>query len=217
MNMASDKDLKKNVLDQLSWAPNVNSAHIGVTAHEGVVTLMGHVETYSEKLAAEQAVRRVKGARAIANEMEIKLKTDAKRDDEDIAKAAINVLAWDGNVPSDAIKVTVSKGWVSLSGQVEGYFQKVAAETVIRRLKGVVGISNEVVVKPAIDTDVIADDIAFALNRSWFDTKRIKVKAYGGKVTLTGKVETWSDWEEASEVAWAARGVTSIQNDIVIA
>ncbi|WP_298329054.1 BON domain-containing protein [Asticcacaulis sp.] len=215
--MASDKDLKKNVLDQLSWSPNVNSAHIGVTAREGVVTLMGHVETYGDKLAAEQAVRRVKGAKAIANEIAIKLKTDAKRDDEDIAKAAINVLAWDGNVPSDAIKVAVSNGWVTLSGQVEWYFQKAAAEHDIRRLMGVVGISNEAVVKPKIDTDVIADDIAFALNRSWFDTKRIKVTADGGKVTLSGKVETWSDWEEASEVAWAARGVTAIQNDIVIA
>ncbi len=215
--MASDKDLKKNVLDQLSWSPNVNSAHIGVTAREGVVTLMGHVETYGDKLAAEQSVRRVKGVKAIANEIAIKLKTDAKRDDEDIAKAAINVLAWDGNVPSDAIKVAVSNGWVTLSGQVEWYFQKAAAEHDIRRLMGVVGISNEAVVKPKIDTDVIADDIAFALNRSWFDTKRIKVTADGGKVTLSGKVETWSDWEEASEVAWAARGVTAIQNDIVIA
>ncbi|CAL4869398.1 hypothetical protein MMA231_03690 (plasmid) [Asticcacaulis sp. MM231] len=215
--MASDKNLKQNVLDELTWAPNVNSAHIGVAAHDGVVTLSGHVETYSDKLDAEHAVRRVKGAKAIANEIEIKLKSDAKRDDEDIAKAAINVLAWDGNVPSDAIKVAVSNGWVTLSGQVEWYFQKEAAAQDIRRLMGVVGVSNEAVVKPKVNTEVLAEDIEFALDRSWFDTKRIKVTAIGGKVTLTGKVETWSDWQEASEVAWAAKGVTSIENNIVIA
>ncbi|WP_031239362.1 BON domain-containing protein [Asticcacaulis sp. AC466] len=215
--MASDKDLKQNVVDELNWAPNVNSAHIGVAARDGIVTLTGHVETYSGKIDAEHAVRRVKGVKAIANEIEIKLNSHAKRDDEDIALAAVNVLAWDGNVPSDAIKVAVSKGWVTLSGQVEWYFQKEAAAQDIRRLMGVIGVSNEAVVKPKIDTDVIAEDIEFALNRAWFDTKRIKVAADGGKVTLTGKVETWSDWEEASEVAWAAKGVTSIENDIIIA
>lgn len=215
--MAFDKDLKQNVLDELNWTPNVNGAHIGVAAHEGVVTLTGHVETYSEKLDAEHAVRRVKGAKAIANEIEIKLASSGKRDDEDIAKAAINVLAWDGNVPSDAIKVAVSKGWVTLSGQVEWYFQKEAAAQDIRRLLGVVGVSNQATVKPKIDTAVIAENIEFALNRAWFDTKRIKVIADGGKVILSGKVDTWSDWQEASEVAWAAEGATSVENNIVIA
>jgi osmotically-inducible protein OsmY len=215
--MSSDKDLKQNVLDELNWAPNVNSAHIGVTAHDGVVTLTGHVDSYSNKHDAEHAVRRVKGAKAIANDIEIKLTGSAKRTDEDIAKAALNVLSWDGNVPTDAIKVAVSNGWVTLSGQVEWYFQKDAAAHDIRNLMGVVGISNEATIKPRIDTDVIAEDIEFALNRSWFDTKRIKVKAEGTKVILTGKVDNWSDFEEASEVAWAAKGVTSIENDIVIA
>ncbi len=215
--MTSDKDLKQNVLDELNWAPNVNSAHIGVAAHDGVVTLTGHVDSYSHKHDAEHAVRRVKGAKAIANDIEIKLAGSGKRTDEDIAKAALNVLSWDGNVPTDAIKVAVSNGWVTLSGQVEWYFQKDAAAHDIRNLMGVVGISNEATIKPRIDTDVIAEDIEFALNRSWFDTKRIKVKAEGTKVILTGKVDNWSDFEEASEVAWAAKGVTSIENDIVIA
>ncbi|ESQ73712.1 BON domain-containing protein [Asticcacaulis sp. AC402] len=215
--MAHDTDLKQNVLDELNWTPNVNGAHIGVTAHEGVVTLTGHVESYSEKHDAELAVRRVKGAKAIANEIEIKLSSGAKRDDEDIARAALNVLSWDGNVPTDAIKVAVSKGWVTLSGQVEWYFQKEAAAQDIRRLMGVIGVSNEATVKPKVDTAVIAENIAFALNRSWFDTKRIKVTADGGKVTLTGTVDTWSDWQEASEVAWAAKGATSVENEIVIA
>ncbi|EGF89947.1 putative phospholipid-binding domain protein [Asticcacaulis biprosthecium C19] len=215
--MAYDTDLKQNVLDELNWTPNVNGAHIGVTAHDGVVTLTGHVESYSEKHDAEHAVRRVKGAKAIANEIEIKLANSAKRDDEDIARAALNVLSWDGNVPTDAIKVAVSKGWVTLSGQVEWYFQKEAAAQDIRRLMGVIGVSNEATVKPKVNTAAIAENIAFALDRSWFDTKRIKVKADGGKVTLTGAVETWSDWQEASEVAWAAEGATSVENKIVIA
>jgi osmotically-inducible protein OsmY len=215
--MSFDKDLKQNVLDELNWAPSVNSAHIGVAIHDGVVTLTGHVEAYADRLAAEDAVRRVKGAKAIANEIEIKLRHDAKRDDEDIAKAAINVLAWDSSVPDDAIKVAVSHGWVTLSGQVEWYFQKEAAADDIRRLMGVVGVSNNAVVKPKVDTEIIAEDIELALDRSWFDTQRIKVSADAGKVTLTGHVETWSDWEEASQVAWAAKGVTSIQNNIVIA
>ncbi len=215
--MSSEKDLKQNVLDELNWAPNVNGAHIGVTAHEGVVTLTGHVETYSEKLDAEHVVRRVKGAKAIANEIQIKLASGARRDDEDIAKAAVNVLKWDSNVPNDAIKVAVSNGWITLSGQVEWYFQKEAAARDIRRLMGVIGVSNEAVVKPTIDTEVIAADIEFALDRSWFDTKQIKVTAKGGKVTLTGEVDNWRDWEEASEVALAAQGVMSIENDLVIA
>lgn len=215
--MTFDNLLKQNVLDQLKWTPSIDSNHIGVTADDGVVTLTGHVENYSDVMAAEHAVRRVKGAKAIANEIKIKLKSGSKHDDEDIAKAAINVLSWDNNVPTDAIKVAVTNGWVTLSGQVEWFFQKEAAEQDIRRLLGVIGVSNETNIRPKIDTDVIAKDIEEALGRSWFDTKRIKVAADGTQVTLTGKVDSWNDWEEASDVAWAATGVTMVDNHITIA
>jgi osmotically-inducible protein OsmY len=214
--MSSDLHLKNRILDEMVWAPNVDSAHIGVITHDGVVTLNGHVTNYSQKLAAERATGRVKGTKAIVNEIEIELSNGIVDTDEDIAKAAVSILSWDGSVPANSIKIAVSHGWVTLSGDVEWFYQKEAASDDIRRLAGVKGVTNQVVIKPTVDTDVIAEDIEFALNRSWFDTKRIKVSAKGSKVILTGKVDTWSDWQEASEVAWAAKGVTSIQNDILI-
>ena len=215
--MSSDKHLKDMVLEEMVWTPNIDSAHIGVTTHDGIVTLNGHVTNYSEKLAAERATGRVKGTKAIVNDIVIQLKNNMHNTDEDIAKSAISVLAWDGDIPTDSIHIVVSHGWVTLTGEVEWNYQKEAATDDVRRLIGVMGVTNEVKIKPRVDTDVIAEDIEFALNRSWFDTKRIKVSADGGKVVLTGKVDTWSDWQEASDVAWAAKGVTSIENDIVIA
>lgn len=215
--MASDKELQQNVRDALSWTPNLNSAHIGITAHDGVVTLTGNVDAYSEKLDAEHAVRRVKGARAVANEIQIKLKDWGKRDDEDIAKAAIGLLKWEANVPKDSIEICVSSGWVTLSGEVELYFQKEMAARRIRRLTGVVGLTDETIVKPPNDTVVAASDIESALDRTSFDTTRVKVTAKDGKVTLTGTVDTLRDLEDASELAMAAKGVTSFENGLAIA
>lgn len=214
--MSNDKQLKQAVLDELKWEPRVNAAHIGVTAKDGVVALMGHVESYWEKVAAEKAARRVKDVKAVAEELEVRLPFSVKHGDEEIASSAVNRLKWDASVPKDAVKIKVEKGWVTLTGEVDWHYQHEAAADDVRGLWGVVGIVNEITVKPKPDTSQIKDDIVAALDRSWFDPATINVSAQGGKVTLSGKVESWFERDEATSTAWAAPGTTSVVNNLAI-
>jgi osmotically-inducible protein OsmY len=215
--MSSDSDLKKAVLDELGWEPSVNEAHIGVTAHAGVVTLTGHVGNYMHKVAAEKAASRVKGVKAVAEEIEVKLPFDIKRSDEDIAAAAVDRLAWNSTIPADAIMVKVQGGWVTLTGNVGWHFEKEDAERDIRALSGVIGVSNQVVVKPPVSAANVKRDIEHALHRSWYyDPDSIQVAAQGGKITLSGKVSTWNARRLAGSTAWSAAGATSVQNDIAV-
>ena len=165
--MSTDSDLQRAVLDELRWEPSVEAAHIGVTANAGVVTLTRHVQNYSQKLGAEKAASRVKGVKAVAEEIDVKLPYDLKRGDEDIAAAAIDRLGWNSNIPDEAIQVKVTKGWVTLTGAVNWHFEKDAAEQDIRALSGVIGVSNQVLVKPTINASNVKDDIEQALHRSW--------------------------------------------------
>jgi osmotically-inducible protein OsmY len=215
--MSSDSDLKKAVLDELSWEPSVNAAHIGVTAHAGVITLTGHVHNYMQKIGVEKAAGRVKGVKAVAEEIEVKLPYDIKRSDEDIAAAAVDRLGWNAAIPIDAIKVKVQTGWVTLTGNVAWHFEKEAAERDLRALSGVIGVSNQIVVKPAVDAFNVKKDIEDALHRSWFyDPDTIQVAAQGGRITLSGKVATWDARRLAGSTAWSAPGATSVQNDIAV-
>jgi len=211
--MLNDDNLKKAVLEELKWEPSVKSAHIGVTAMEGIVTLSGHVESFAEKHAAESAVRRVKGVKAVAEEIEVRLAFDSKRGDDQIAAAAAERLSWDVSVP-DAVKVKVEKGWVTLDGQVEWYYQKDAAQRDVRNLFGVVGVSDLITIKPAVNTSEISDSITHALHRSWFFDPAIAVTADGGNVRLTGTVSSPYDRQVAGLTAWAAHGATSVENNI---
>jgi len=215
--MSNDKILKEAVLAELLWEPSITAAHIGVTARDGVVTLTGHVQTYVEKHAAEAAVRRVNGVKAIAEEIEVKLPFDVKRSDEDIAGAIVSRLAWDSSIPRDSVKATVHDGWVTLTGEVNWHFEHDAAAQEVRRLWGVVGVSNDITVKSRVDTSNVTADINRALHRSWFDPKNIKVTANGGRVKLSGTVHNWSDRLLAGTTAWAAPGATAVENDLVIA
>ena len=215
--MSHDSQLKQSVLDELKWEPSIDAAHIGVTAREGVVTLMGHVDSYFQKSAAEKAAGRVKGVKAVAEEIEVKLPFSIKRSDEDIAAAAISRLSWDVSVPKDAIKVKVEKGWVTLTGQVDWHYQKQAAELDLRALHGVTGVSNNATIKTRVNTENLSDAIGSALNRSWFyDSDNVSVSADGGKVRLTGTVATWYDREVAESTAWAAPGATAVVNNITV-
>ena len=215
--MSEDSELKKAVLDELSWEPSVNAAHIGVTAHAGVVTLNGHVETFSHKLSAEHAVSRVKGVKAVAVEIEVRLPYDVKRSDEDIAAAAIDRISWNSTIPDDAVKARVEKGWVTLTGTVEWKFQKEAAEQDIQTLSGVIGVSNQILVKPTVNASNVKIDIEHALHRSWYyDPDTIKVAAHDGKITLSGNVSTWNARSLAGSTAWSAPGASSVENDITI-
>jgi osmotically-inducible protein OsmY len=212
----SDAALKTAVLAELAWEPSVTAAHIGVTARDGVISLSGHVQRFAEKQAAQSAVLRVKGVKAVAEEIEVKLPFDTVRSDDDIARAAIDRLAWDSTLPKDAVKVTVQDGWVTLTGEVGWHFEHDAAAQNVRRLWGVVGVSNQITLKPRVNTYNLTSDISTALHRSWFAPNDIKVAADGGKVTLTGHVKSWSERELAGSTAWGAPGATDVENYLII-
>jgi osmotically-inducible protein OsmY len=216
-HMPNDIRLQQAVLDELSWEPSVTAAHIGVAAESGVVTLTGHVESFAQKHAAEAAVRRVKGVKAIAEEIEVRLLSATKRSDEEIAGAAMGRFEWDVSIPRDTIRATVDKGWVTLTGEVDWNYQKDAAGLDVRPLFGVVGVINQITIKPTVNPSNISDDIVHALHRSWFfDPKTISVSAQGGKIRLTGTVHTWHDRQVAAATAWSAPGATAVENDIAV-
>lgn len=216
--MSHDDQLQKAVLDELNWEPSITAAHIGVTAENGTVTLTGHVHSYGQKHAAEMATGRVKGVKAVAEEIEVRLPYEIKREDADIATAAVNRLAWDTGTPRDAVKVKVERGRITLSGQVEWHFQKEAAEREVRNLMGVLGVSNQITIKPHVDTANLQDDIQLALQRSiFFQPENVHVSAQGGRVKLTGTVNSWLDRRTAGSTAWAAPGATVVENDLIVA
>jgi len=215
--MSDDDQLQQAVLAELSWEPSVAAAHIGVSAKDGVVTLTGHVESFAQKHAAEAAARRVGGVDAVAEEIEVRLPIDTRRSDEDIAAAAVDRLAWDVSIPRDAIQVTVEQGWLTLTGEVDRHYQREAAEQDVRRLFGVVAVSNQLTIKAAVSASTISNDIMHALHRSWFDPKTIGVSARGGRVRLTGSAPSSYARRVAVATAWAAPGTTEVVNDIVIA
>jgi osmotically-inducible protein OsmY len=215
--MSTDSQLQQAVMDELSWEPSVVSAHIGVAADSGVVTLTGHVANYAQKHAAELAARRVRGVMGVAEEIEVELPFASKRTDEEIAAAAIDRMGWDVSLPKNAIKVQVEDGWVTLTGQVDWFYQKEAAVTELRHLNGVTGVSDQITIKPRVDAGDISDNIMHALHRSWyFDPQTIEVSAKGGLVHLSGSVHLPHEKQLASITAWSAPGVTAVQNDIVI-
>jgi osmotically-inducible protein OsmY len=211
----TDQSLRQSVLDELAWDPSVSEAHIGVTARSGVVTLTGHVGSYSEKCAAEHAVGRVSGVKAIAEELEIRYLYGVGHGDEDIAKQALNVLSWDLSVPKDKVKVMIDKGWVTLSGDVNWYYQKHAAEMDVRKLLGVMGVSNQIAIKPSARVSDVRKEIEAAFERNAdFAADNISVSIDGGEVTLSGEVDSYYERTLAERTAWSAPGVTQV-NDLI--
>ena len=164
------------------------------------------------------ATGRVKGVRAIAEEIEVRLPFEIKRDDADIATAAANRLAWDTATPRDAVKIKVEKGWVTLAGRVDWHFQMESAEREVRNLMGVIGVSNNITIKPHVDAAHLGQDIQLALHRSiFFEPEKVHVTAEDGRVKLTGTVGSWQERQTAANTAWAARGATSVENDLIVA
>lgn len=215
--VTNDTELQRAVMDELNWEPSVGAAHIGVTAKDGVVTLSGHVDSFVERHAAEDAASRVKGVKGVAEEIEVRLPFDIKRSDDEIAAAALNRLAWNASVPKDAIKVKVEKGIVTLTGHVEWHYQLISAEADLRTLFGVIALNNEVKVTAKVDAANLSASISRALHRSWFfDARTINVSAEGGSVTLTGTAQSWHDKNVAGMTAWSAPGATWVDNQITV-
>jgi len=213
----TDLEIKKNVESELNYEPSINAAEIGVAVKDGIVTLSGRVQSYWDKVAAEHAADRVAGVKAVVNELEIRLPYASERTDEDIARAAVDSLNWSVLVPQDRIKVKVSKGWITLEGTVDWQFQKTAAESAVRKLIGVKGVSNLVDVKPRVSKVEVKASIEAALKRSAeLDASRIKVETDGDRVILTGTVRSLFEREEAERAAWKAPGVHSVDNRIKV-
>jgi len=215
--MRTDSELRTDVVAELNWDPRIRDEDIATAVKEGVVTLAGIVDTYAQRYAAERAVGRVNGVKAIVNDLTVKLPGAFERSDPDLAHAAVNALKWNIQVPDERIRVKVANGWVMLEGEVDRYFQKEAAERAVRYLTGVKGVSNLIALRTALAPADIKQRIRASIKRqAEMDADQITVETSGSKVTLRGTVRSIAERRDAERAAWNAPGVTTVENDITV-
>jgi osmotically-inducible protein OsmY len=212
----TDAEIQRNVLDEFKWDARVQPNEIGVVVKDGVVALTGTVDSYMKKWEAEDIALRVRGVRAVANELQVKLRSSDERTDEDIARAAKQALESSFEVP-DSVRVTVEKGFITLRGEVEWQHQRKAAERKVRNLIGVQGVVNLIDVKPKLKPEELKQKIEQAILRTAeVDAKNIQVDVRDGRVVLKGKVHSWFEKEEAKREAWLAPGVREVVDNLEI-
>jgi osmotically-inducible protein OsmY len=215
--MKTDSQLQQDVTAELKWEPSVHAARIGVEVKDGVVTLAGQVDSYAEKWNAERAAQRVSGVKALATEIQVQLSGLSQRTDADIAGAVENVLEWTASLPAGAIKVMVEGGWVTLTGDVDWKYQKQAAAESVRYLMGVIGVSDQIGIKPSLSAAGVKSDIEAALQRSVIaDARKISVGVQGSEVTLSGTVHNWAERETATNSAWGTPGVRNVVDKLTL-
>ena len=213
-----DRTLRQHVVDELDFDPSVTAAHIGVLVQNGIVTLSGHVDSYAEKIAAEKVIQRVRGVRAIVEELKVRSSDASPTGDEEIANRVLNVIAWDARIQGHSISVTVENGAVTLSGTVPWFFQKAAAASDVRKLSGVMSVLNLLGVRPPCEAvDVKAKVMAALKRNAKLDGDAITVTVDDDKVTLEGYVNAWHEREIAERAAWSAAGVRSVEDRLMLA
>jgi osmotically-inducible protein OsmY len=213
----TDKELKLHVQSALDWEPSVDATDIGVSVDEGVVTLRGNVGSFMQKLMAERVALRTYGVKGLANDLVVHLASAYERTDTELAQAALAAFKWNTIVPGDRITVAVTNAWLTLNGTLDWQYQKDAAARVVRDLTGVKGVTNNIIVKPHVKTVDVRDKIEAAFKRSAeIDARRINVNAEDGKVILSGNVHSWAERHEAERAAWAAPGVTQVEDRLAI-
>lgn len=215
--MKTEIQLQRDVLDELRWEPSIDANDVGVTVHQGVVTLTGRVDSFAEREAARCAAQRVAGVKAVANDLEVVVPGTHQRDDTDIARAAVDAITWNFNVPKDQVRLTVRNGWVTLDGEVDWQYQREAAFNTVAHLTGVHGVTNNVVVRPRATPQEIKEKIQAALRRTASrDAAKITVETVGGRVILRGTVRTWAERDDAERAAWSAPGVSGVESWVEI-
>ncbi len=213
----SDTDIHKDIVAEFHWEPSLRDDDIAVAVRDGVVTLAGFADSYADKWKAERIASKIRGVKAIANDIEIKLPSASQRADPDIARAVVNALQWNISVPADRIKPKVEKGWVTLEGEADYNYQKDAAERAIRYLTGVKGITNLITVKQRATPADLKERIKEALQRSaQFDAERITVEVQGNKAILRGTVRSYAEMKEAERAALKAPGITEVENRLTV-
>lgn len=215
--MKTDIQIQKDVMDELKWQPFLNSSEIGVAVKDGIVTLSGKVDSYSKKLSAERAAKKVVGVKAVAEDIQIGVSPAYSKTDTEIAEAVLNALKWHTSVPDDKIKIKVENGSVTLEGDVEWEYQRLSARTAIQNLSGVRSVINLLTLKPKLNPIELEHKIELAFRRNaTIDASKIDVSTIGNKVILTGKVRSFAESEDAEDVAWAAPGVYTVENKLKI-
>lgn len=215
--MKTNSELQKDVQDAISWEPLLNSAEIGVTAKDGIVSLTGEVDNYAKKVEAEIAAKKVIGVKALVEKIEVKFPNSWSKSDMEVADEVLNALKANWSLPKDKVTVKVENGWVTLEGELPWHYQRQAAKDAVKYLTGVKGVSSNIKIKSEIHDAIEQKDVEDAIGRSWsIDDSDLKVSVLGTTVTLTGTVNSWYQKEEAGRIAWNTPGIWSVNNELAI-